>query len=195
MNLFAVTQPLRDRYWFGFVFGLVAILIALAIRILLGDEALKFPFVIFIPFVVLTTFLGGLLPGITAAVVAGVISDVTMIAPAGSIWPTWPDGWLAMGFYVLTVGVDIALIQGMIAAYQRAEVAENNLRKLNDDLEQEVKSRTRELDRVWTNSRDLMVVVSTDGLFRAVSPRLASGTRPCSGGSRRAKPSGVYSPR
>jgi PAS domain S-box-containing protein len=170
MNLFTITQPLRDRRWFGFIFGFFAVLVALAIRIYLGDEALKFPFVIFIPFVVLTTFLGGVLPGITAAALAGVIADVTLIAPPGSIWPTWPEGWSAMFFYILTISVDIALIQGMITAYQRAEAAEHDLRHLNEKLEQTVEVRTRERDRVWTNSRDLLVVIGADDVVQAVSP-------------------------
>jgi len=170
MNLFTITQPLRDRRWFGFVFGFFTVLIGFAFRIWLGDEALKFPFVIFIPFVVLTTFLGGVFPGIFAAVLAGVIADVTMIASPGSILPAWPDGWIAIGFYVLTISIDIALIQGMITAYRRAEGAESDLRQLNEKLEHEVEMRTRERDRVWTNSRDLLVVVDADGVFLAVSP-------------------------
>jgi hypothetical protein len=63
MNLFSLTQPLRDHRWFGFVFGLFAVGAAYGIRVLLGPMALNFPFVIFIPSVVLTTFLGGIAPG------------------------------------------------------------------------------------------------------------------------------------
>jgi signal transduction histidine kinase/CheY-like chemotaxis protein len=146
MNLFTMTQPLRDRRWFGYAFGLVAVLICTAVRFALGDAALKFPFVIFIPAVVLTTFLGGLRPGIAAALLAGSISDLTLIAPPGKIWPTWPDGWIAMAFYGLTVSVDIALIQGMISAFRRAEVAELNLSLLNEDLERRVIQRSAELE-------------------------------------------------
>ncbi len=147
MNLFSLTQPLRDRRWFGFVFGMFAVVAAYGIRVLLGPMALNFPFVIFIPFVVLTTFLGGIAPGIMTAVLSGIIAEVTLIAPAGSIWPSWPEGWSAMFFYVLTVGIDIALIQGMITANQRALVAERDLRALNERLEHEVETRTGERDR------------------------------------------------
>jgi PAS domain S-box-containing protein len=37
-------------------------------------------------------------------------------------------------------------------------------------LEARVAERTAELDRVWRNSRDLLVVVGADGVFRAVNP-------------------------
>ncbi len=147
MNLFTMTQALRDRPWFGYLFGFVAVLLSLAIRLALGDTALKFPFVIFIPPVVLTTFLGGVRPGIAAALFAGLIADLTLIAPAGAVWPLWPDGWLAMGFYGLTISIDIALIQGMITAFQRAGAAEHELRLLNEDLEHRVAERTAALER------------------------------------------------
>jgi len=48
--------------------------------------------------------------------------------------------------------------------------AEQELRLLAASLERQVVERTRELTRVWTNSRDLLVVVGSDGVFRAVNP-------------------------
>ncbi|HEX6363612.1 MAG TPA: PAS domain-containing protein, partial [Albitalea sp.] len=48
--------------------------------------------------------------------------------------------------------------------------AERNLRALTASLEQQVAERTAERDRVWRNSRDLLVVVGADGIFRAVNP-------------------------
>ena len=49
----------------------------------------------------------------------------------------------------------------------RAQAA---LKRLNLSLEARVEERTRERDRVWQNSRDLLVVIGADGIFRAVSP-------------------------
>ena len=40
----------------------------------------------------------------------------------------------------------------------------------NESLEQRVAERTAERDRVWRHSRDLLVVVGADGIFRAVNP-------------------------
>jgi PAS domain S-box-containing protein len=48
--------------------------------------------------------------------------------------------------------------------------AEEELRSLAASLEQQVAERTAERDRVWRNSRDLLVVVGADGVFRAVNP-------------------------
>jgi len=48
--------------------------------------------------------------------------------------------------------------------------AEEDLRALAASLEQQVAERTADRDRVWRNSRDLLAVIGTDGMFRAVNP-------------------------
>jgi PAS domain S-box-containing protein len=48
--------------------------------------------------------------------------------------------------------------------------AEAQLQALAASLETQVEERTRERDRVWTNSRDLLVVIGVDGIFRSVNP-------------------------
>ncbi|MCW6512701.1 PAS domain S-box protein, partial [Lichenifustis flavocetrariae] len=55
------------------------------------------------------------------------------------------------------------------AAIER-RLAEDRLRDLNADLERRVEERTRERDRVWRNSQDLLVVIDRRGVFRSVSP-------------------------
>ena len=49
-------------------------------------------------------------------------------------------------------------------------VAERELHALATSLERQVAERTAERDRVWRNSRDLLVIVGADGIFRAVNP-------------------------
>lgn len=55
------------------------------------------------------------------------------------------------------------------AAIERRN-AEASLAKLADSLEQQVEERTRELERTWSNSQDLLAVVDADGSFVAVNP-------------------------
>ncbi|MDO9336515.1 MAG: PAS domain S-box protein [Caulobacter sp.] len=50
------------------------------------------------------------------------------------------------------------------------KTAEASLRELTATLEDRVTERTRERDRVWNNSRDLLAVIGPDGGFRATSP-------------------------
>ena len=55
------------------------------------------------------------------------------------------------------------------AALQTA-AAEADLLALNLALEREVEDRTAERDRIWRNSRDLLIAIDRDGLFRAINP-------------------------
>ncbi len=59
-------------------------------------------------------------------------------------------------------------VEGFDVTERRA--AEVALNELNATLEMRVEERTRERDRVWTNARDLIVVVGADGIFRAINP-------------------------
>ncbi|PTS81564.1 hybrid sensor histidine kinase/response regulator [Sphingomonas sp. HMWF008] len=46
--------------------------------------------------------------------------------------------------------------------------------KLNATLEQEVAQRTADRDRVWRNAQDLIIIVDSVGVFRAVSPSVTT---------------------
>ncbi len=48
--------------------------------------------------------------------------------------------------------------------------AEQELKQFALSLEQQVVERTAELDRIWRNSRDLLVVLNADGAIRSVNP-------------------------
>jgi PAS domain S-box-containing protein len=48
--------------------------------------------------------------------------------------------------------------------------AERALRRLNETLEAQVEQRTRERDRIWALSRDLLAVAGFDGYLKAINP-------------------------
>ncbi|HEX2525445.1 MAG TPA: PAS domain S-box protein [Geminicoccus sp.] len=59
---------------------------------------------------------------------------------------------------------------GVIYDVTAAKEAEEKLRQFAETLESRVRERTKERDRVWNNSRDLLAVLGEDGVFRSVSP-------------------------
>ena len=48
--------------------------------------------------------------------------------------------------------------------------AEEELRRLNETLEEQVQQRTQERDRLWRNTQDIQVVIDGKGVFQAVNP-------------------------
>lgn len=60
--------------------------------------------------------------------------------------------------------------EALRASERRYIMLSQVLREMNDTLEQRVQQRTAERDRVWHNSRDLLVIVGQDGIFRAANP-------------------------
>ena len=73
------------------------------------------------------------------------------------------------GAPVGVIAVVVETTQKVLAERRQRETAAA-LAQLNRELERRVAERTAERDRVWRNSRDLIVVLGTDGIFSAVNP-------------------------
>jgi len=66
-------------------------------------------------------------------------------------------------------GAIVGLIGSSVDVTEQIKAREV-LARSREDLEREIAARTAERDRVWRHSRDLIVVVGTDGMFRSVNP-------------------------
>ncbi len=81
---------------------------------------------------------------------------------------TWPDGrrqWFEVNAHPVPDGV--AIFYRDVTERKGAEAA---LQHLNETLERRVEAAIAERDRTWNNARDLLLVLSADGVFRAVNP-------------------------
>jgi PAS domain S-box-containing protein len=61
-------------------------------------------------------------------------------------------------------------ILGVVADVTDEVRAKTELQALNESLEMRVTERTKERDRIWRNSQDLLLVVSADGIVLAANP-------------------------
>ncbi len=115
---------LPDQRPLAYVVGLIVSGIAWWIRWGL-DAAFPpgFPYLTFFPAVVVISFLFGRGPGIMTAVLCGILAWYFFIPPANSFVLSGQT-FVALGFYVAVVAVDIGLIDAMQRANQRsAELA------------------------------------------------------------------------
>ena len=123
-NIFETTAPLRAHPWFGHAFGIVGVLLAFWLRFEVED-ILKggLPFVTFIPAVVLTTFVGGAVPGVLSAVASTLLGWYFFLSPARSFALEWPSGPMTIGFFSGVVALDIYLVHVMVRTAERLQAA------------------------------------------------------------------------
>lgn len=103
------------RYGVAIGFFLIALMLRFA-----SDKALPpgFPFLTFFPAVILTSFLVGLWPGILCATLSTLAAWYFFIPPAFTFAFNGPV-MVALAFFIVIAGVDIAIIHGMRIARDR----------------------------------------------------------------------------
>jgi two-component sensor histidine kinase len=114
------------------------------LRAAIGPILDGFPFITFFPAVVLAAALCGLWPATVVSVLAGLIAWHQFLRPFGSFELEWPQGPIAMAFYVAIVALDIALIEGMRAALRRLAAEQERsavLARQQEDLYRELQHR------------------------------------------------------
>lgn len=103
---------------------------ALAIRLLAGGLMPEgYPYVAFFPAVIVSTFLFGIGPGVTAAVLCGVMAWYFFIPPQYSFAMSGGIAF-ALFFYALVVTIDIVLIDWMQRANRRLAAERERSRQL-----------------------------------------------------------------
>lgn len=84
-----------------------------------------FPFLTFFPAVIVTAFVCGVGPGLLVAILSG-LSAWYFFIPAPGDWSLTPAAALALGFFVLIVGIDLVIIAGLMQALR--ELREERLK-------------------------------------------------------------------
>jgi len=112
-----------------------------------------FPFITFFPAVVLATFIGGVWPGVLAAVLGLVTSWYFFLPPGNSFVLNAPTA-IALLFYIFVVAVDIVLMNIALTAFKESADLSQSNKLLNDHQSLLV----RELDH---RIKNLFAVVSS----------------------------------
>ncbi|MBC7502107.1 MAG: PAS domain-containing protein [Herminiimonas sp.] len=86
------------------------------------------------------------------------------------IWPDRSIHWIsAIGSVDRVDGVPTRIL-GIVTDITQRKSMEQQLRDLNETLEDQVRARTRERDSIWEVTRDLIAVISGSGFYKSVNP-------------------------
>jgi signal transduction histidine kinase len=147
MNVFLLAQSLRSKPILAYGFAVLVVALSHWLRALLGSWLDGFSLLLPTTAVVLAAYFGGRGPGITTAIVAGLLAKYFFIEPRGSFALLWPSGEIAIVFYLVLCVVIVSLMHGMFAANRARGESEAKLAAMNALLEQRVNSRTEALER------------------------------------------------
>ncbi|SFM31450.1 sensor histidine kinase [Methylobacterium pseudosasicola] len=152
-----VILRLRAHPWLGDVAALAGVASALALRFWLEPVLPPgFPYLTFFPVVVVTTFLFGLRPGISSAILSGLCAWYFFLAPANS-FALNPQTGIALAFYAFIVAVDIALIHFMHVAGERLR----RERAVNAGLYEQQRTMFQELQHRVANNMQFVAALLT----------------------------------
>jgi signal transduction histidine kinase/CheY-like chemotaxis protein len=139
------TAALRDNRAAGYAFALATVAVALLARFLLAGQLGGFPFITFIPAILLTSFICGSRAGALAAVLGAAARWYFFIPlPASTIVSGIPVG-LGFWMYAIAVIIILTLVGAMHLAFRDFAASEEQRKRLNAELEMRVHERTEAL--------------------------------------------------
>lgn len=120
----------RDRPWTGHLAAVLAIGLSLAIRFLITDFVQSgYPFVTFVPAVVIVAFVFGARAGATAAILGGAAAWLFFMPGANAFAFNLPAA-MAISFYTIIVAIQILVIHLMQTANESALRAQRDSDRL-----------------------------------------------------------------
>ena len=144
------TAALRDNRVAGFVFALATVALALLARFSLAGSLGGFPFLTFIPAILLTAFLCGWRAGAVAAVLGAAARwyFFAPVSPSPSTLELVSGAPSLLGFsmYAFAVIVILTMVGGMHVAFRDFARSETERTRLNAELERRVRERTEALE-------------------------------------------------
>jgi signal transduction histidine kinase len=141
----------RGRYLVAVACILIAVLIRAVMGGSLGDRVM---YVTFWPAVMVSSWYGGLGPGLLTAVGSALLIQLLWVQLSGTFMRGFPDAVAQLAFIALAVVISI-LNDQRLHAIERANAQERLVKERNDSLQQEMKERKALEDDLIQMNRDL----------------------------------------
>lgn len=145
MDVLSATDTVRQKPWLSYPIAIAGVILTFGLRLALGDFLNGFPFLSFLPSVLLASFLGGIGPGLLATVFAGFLVQQFFVEPFESAWPATAAQWLGLSTYLINALIIVALMQGIILSHGKQKALQARLSDFNRLLEEMVARRTTQL--------------------------------------------------
>jgi signal transduction histidine kinase len=149
------TASLRENRTTSYVFGLATIALALLARFILARQLAGFPFLVFLPAILVTSFICGWRAGAVAAVFGGFAARYFFIGDSFvPIRVAVTSTWVGYALYGFAVVIVLFLVSSMHVAFRDFAESENKRKRLNEELESRVHERTVALEDANQRLRD-----------------------------------------
>lgn len=145
MDLLSATDWLRHRPGYTYPLAVAFVGLTFLLRLAASDYLSGFPFLSFLPAILLASFVGGAGPGLVAAVLAGFIVQQFFVEPHDAFWPVNANQWVGLSTYLVNAAIIVGLMELIIVAHGRQSRLRDELNSFNTRLEQTVAQRTTEL--------------------------------------------------
>jgi signal transduction histidine kinase/ActR/RegA family two-component response regulator len=145
MDLLSATDWLRHRPVYTYPLAIAAVGLTFLLRLAASDYLSGFPFLSFLPAVLIASFVGGAGPGLVAAMLAGFLVQQFFVEPHDAFWPVSTGQWIGLSTYLVNAVIIVGLMEMIIVAHIRQSRLRSELNSFNMRLEQTVAQRTTEL--------------------------------------------------
>ncbi|MBY5335453.1 response regulator [Rhizobium leguminosarum] len=145
MDLLSATDWLRHRPGYTYPLAIAFVGLTFLLRLAASDTLSEFPFLSFLPAILLASFIGGAGPGLVAALVAGFIVQQFFVEPHNVFWPVSAGQWVGLSTYFINAAIIVGLMEMIIIAHERQSRLRSELNSFNTRLEETVVQRTAEL--------------------------------------------------
>ncbi len=141
------TDKVRQSPLAGYAISLATVALALLARFLLAGHLDGFPFLTFIPAILLTSFLCGWRAGALAAIL-GALARLYFLGPVPAAGPSAGPvpPWFGYLMYAFAVSIILMAVGSMHAAFRDLAASADQRNLLNAELEKRVRERTEALE-------------------------------------------------